>query len=188
MAFWLVMCSCGSKPFATRSDALRSGKTASCGCTRGVTNTKHGRSREAVYRIWVQMKQRCSNPNDPWFFNYGGRGIRVSAVWVDSFDRFIADVGERPSARHSLERIHNGRDYEPGNVRWATRVEQMNNTRVNVWIELHGRRMTVAQWSRELDLPEQTIQKRLAKGLPPEEVLSTRHRRGRDDVPVEAVA
>lgn len=173
IAFWEVQCDCGAPAFVTRSDALRSGRASSCGCSRSDSQTIHGRARAPIYRVWQQMIQRCHNPRDAWFFNYGARGLTVCDRWRESFENFLADVGERPSGA-TLDRIDNDRGYEPGNVRWASRTDQMNNTRANRLIEHAGRRMTISQWSRELGIPKSTIQGRAARGLPVHEVLSAR--------------
>jgi hypothetical protein len=84
--------------------------------------------RHPLYVTWKNMKQRCENPRNSHFIHYGGRGIRICERWSD-FALFVADVGVRPSSSHSLDRIDNDRGYEPGNVRWATSLEQRANQR-----------------------------------------------------------
>lgn len=84
-------------------------------------------------RCWVNMHDRCSNPNNHAYHNYGGRGIRVCDRW-QNFETFVSDVGERPSPDYSLDLKDNNGNYEPGNVRWATAKEQVNNRRPrNEW-------------------------------------------------------
>lgn len=94
----------------------------------------HGEARRenatAEYRAWVEMRQRCYNSHRRGYKNYGGRGIQVCAEWRHSFSAFLNDVGRRPSADHSLDRINVDGHYEPGNVRWATWLEQCRNRRV----------------------------------------------------------
>jgi DNA-binding phage protein len=118
------------------------------------------------------MKQRCSNPKAQKFADYGGRGIRVCARWA-TFDAFIADVGPRPSPRHSLGRKDNDGNYEPGNVRWETLEEQRGNSRQNHVIEAFGRKQILVAWARETGLSVETIRKRLRLSWSPEKALST---------------
>lgn len=89
----------------------------------------HRRSRTPLWWIWCAIKQRCTNPRCKDYPDYGGRGITLCGEWSASFEAFIADVGERPSDEHSIDRIDNDRGYEPGNVRWSTGIEQARNRR-----------------------------------------------------------
>lgn len=88
-----------------------------------------------LYRAWVHMLDRCCRATDAAFRNYGARGIRVCDQWRESFDAFCDDVGERPTAGHTIDRVDNNGDYEPANVRWATRTEQVRNRRTTVTVD-----------------------------------------------------
>lgn len=132
---WICECDCG-KEISARGTTLRAGKINSCGCLRleklKETMVTHGKSRTTEYRIWAQMKRRCSpKEKGRGRKDYYERGIRVCKEWsgADGFTAFIEHVGPRPSMSHSLDRIDNDRGYEPGNVRWATPQEQYENQR-----------------------------------------------------------
>jgi hypothetical protein len=157
---WLCDCDCGQRTIVS-GDNLRSGHTKSCGCLRG---ENHGRAGTSLYKLWSEMKRRCNNPNSEKYANYGGRGIRVCDKWADSFEAFRQDVGPRPSSRHSLDRIDNNGDYEPGNVRWATPIEQANNTRCNRRLTFRGETATMAEWGRRVDISPVTLHMRLKRG------------------------
>lgn len=133
---WSCECVCGTT-LVVRQDYLRSGKTRSCGCLReelrATTPRTHGMRRSAEYRIWTDMRQRCTNPARNSYVFYGARGIRVCDEWFNSFEAFIRDVGPRPGLGYSIDRIDSNGHYEPGNVRWATTKQQGRNSR---WVRL----------------------------------------------------
>jgi hypothetical protein len=130
-ARWSCTCDCGNAS-VVGGHKLRSGQTVSCGCfarsRASATKRKHGYHGSPTYASWLSMKGRCLRPTDPSYAEYGGRGITVHAPWIDSFELFLAEVGERPPGT-TLDRIDNDRGYEPGNVRWSTAKEQANNRR-----------------------------------------------------------
>jgi hypothetical protein len=103
-----------------------------------------------VYKRWRQMLRRCEDPNTPGWKHYGGRGITVCEEWRNDFPAFLAHVGPLPSEEHTLDRIDPNGNYEPGNVRWLTALEQNNNRTNNRWIKIRGERFTLAELIRDL--------------------------------------
>lgn len=173
---WLCQCECGKTSVVTTTH-LRSGHTQSCGClfdeavfTRAL---KHGMAGTRVHRIWVGMRTRCTNPRATGYNSYGGRGIKVCPRWM-RFENFLADMGEPPTDKHSIERIDNDGDYEPGNCIWADEVRQGNNKSNNRVLTLDGRSQTLAQWANELHIKRDTLCSRLDRyGWSEERALST---------------
>lgn len=135
---WTCVCDCGGSA-TVRTDGLTSGRAQSCGCRQkeAVTavcksRTKHGLCRDRIYVSWVHMIERCTNPKNGRFDDYGGRGVTVCERWR-SFENFHADMGDMPEGR-TLERSNNSKGYEPGNCYWATYTEQNRNRRNSIYI------------------------------------------------------
>lgn len=142
-ATWVCECDCGNTRVVT-GGCLRQGGTVSCGCYAKVKSIRHGLSRSRSYVSWCSMVTRCTNQNYPEYPRYGGRGITICDRWRNSFEAFLEDMGPRP-ARMSLDRYPNGDgNYEPGNCRWATDLEQSRNRSyckltLDLAHEIHGR-------------------------------------------------
>ncbi|HEX3058063.1 MAG TPA: hypothetical protein VHP62_01805 [Usitatibacter sp.] len=179
---WRCRCDCGGESIAQLGN-LRNGTTQSCGClhsevTRQI-NSRHGLSKTPEYQAWRAIQDRCYNANLPVYKNYGARGITVCQRWRDSLAAFIKDMGPRPSRRHSIDRIDNDGNYEPGNCRWATALQQARNRRACVRLTHNGRTMSPAEWAAVTGLNYGTIMSRVEHGWPTERVLAplTRHAR-----------
>lgn len=174
-------CECGGSVTAPLS-AIRFGNTLSCGCLRreasAARRLKHGHSSNGLktseYQIWKSMKQRCSNPNNKAYNNYGGRGIKVCARWTNSFANFINDMGLKPSRHHTIERKDNDGGYNPSNCRWATRIENGNNKRNSRVVTFKGESLTLAMWARKLGIGVATFTDRFKYGWPIEKIFSSK--------------
>ncbi len=167
----ITACDCGN-PKDVRLHSLLRGHTRSCGCLRReITSARmstHGNSRPlnrtSEYVIWTNMKQRCTNPDNPAFRNYGGRGITVSERWIHSFDNFLADMGKRPSDVHEIERRDNENGYCPDNCYWATPQQQARNKRTSRYFEHAGQRMILDDWAKQVGISRKTLTTRLRDG------------------------
>ena len=176
---WLCACDCGNEKFALPSN-LKQGLTKSCGClNREVTAARnrvdkrtHGRTSTPEYRAWTSMHQRCSNQRDKSFRNYGGRGIAVGAEW-STFEQFYTDMGERPSALHSVEREDVNGGYCAENCKWAIALEQQRNKRSNLRVSAFGRTGPLSTFISDAHSAEyQRARKEFHRGVPPEKALA----------------
>lgn len=178
-----AVCDCGSIKVVARLD-LKSGHTSSCGCYRKQVAWKnrvtHGHTVNSraspEHRAWWSMIERCENEDHAAFHNYGGRGISVCERWRTSFVQFLEDVGDRPGVGYSLDRINNDGNYEPGNVRWATRTQQARNTRHTLNLSYDGRSQCLSDWAREIGISKNALSDRLKRGWSIEKALTTPRR------------
>lgn len=162
--YWECECTCGTKRTVLGSN-LVNGKSTSCGCYHreilGQAGKTHGMSESPEYCIWKQIKQRCHNPKNVKYPDYGGRGI---AVTFGSFQDFYAEIGPRPTPLYEVDRKDNSKGYEPGNIQWATRGSQMRNTRVNFLLTYRGKSLTMIEWSERTGISLTAIRGRVRLG------------------------
>lgn len=136
-SMWLCQCICGKERVVAQK-YLRDGRTRSCGCLRRdqlrERSTTHGLSASTTYQTWSSIRSRCYNTNQGCYEKYGASGITVCDRWLESFENFLEDMGERPK-NQTLDRKDPFGNYEPSNCRWATPAEQARNRRVHLAIE-----------------------------------------------------
>lgn len=161
---WLCKCDCGKEKIVRGGDLL-SGATQSCGCLNNERIYKHNHSRDEMYKRWISIKQRCFNPNEPNYKNYGGRGIVMCDEWKNNFMSFYNWAYENGYRKDlTIDRIDVNGNYEPSNCRWATNSEQANNKRTNHFIEYNGEIHTVTEWSKILDISYNKMRYHISKG------------------------
>lgn len=176
---WMFRCSCGNV-VAVIAYSVKAGHSKSCGCLARekaaerarLRNRKHGGKGTREYATWAAIRSRCVNGPER-NVNYGNRGIRVCERW-GSFENFNADMGARPSSKHSIERIDVNGDYCPENCKWATPTEQLRNRRDTVYLTHGGKRAPLAQWAEELGINYVTLHARVTRyGWSAERALTT---------------
>lgn len=157
---WKCRCECG-KETVVAGNNLKNGSTKSCGCWKYSKikehNTKHGGVHDRLYGIWKNMKRRCISPKDKRYPDYGGKGISVCDDWnvYENFRKWAYENGYDEKAEYgncTIDRIDNNGNYEPSNCRWTDRITQANNTSRNHYVELNGQRMTIAEFSRAMNI------------------------------------
>ena len=175
---WLCRCDCGKEKIIFSTNLVR-GLTHSCGCiNKSVVSErmrKHLLSGHRLYKIWTDMKKRCSNPSCKSFANYGGRGIQVCPDWNNHFQLFYTwSLLNGYDDNLSLDRIDVNGNYHPNNCRWVDKLTQANNCRTNHYLTFNGKTQTIAEWARELEVSDSVIRQRLSQlGWSVEKTLST---------------
>lgn len=164
----VVQCDCGSPEKVLRRGDLLSGHTKSCGCLYNETrrpvvhgHTAHGEN-SPEHNTWCRMRSRCFNEDDPKYPDYGGRGITICERW-SRFENFFADMGPRPSLKHSVERKEVNGNYEPGNCIWAINLIQARNKRETHRVTWRGETLALADWAERVDVPYLKLHRRLLR-------------------------
>jgi hypothetical protein len=173
LALWLFRCECGGTKISTGAEVRRGG-VKSCGCAAIEQKINAGKSRCHAFsranfprerKSWENMIDRCTNPDNNQFHNYGGRGISVCDRWKQSFKNFLEDMGARP-ANTSIDRIDNSFDYCPENCRWADAKTQNRNRSNNHVVVINGEAKTLSQWAERYKVPQSMIGNRIYRGWP----------------------
>lgn len=163
-------CDCGNEVNVIGTK-LKNGWSKSCSCLQKETvkersktdNKKHGYCKTSIYNTYHAMISRCYNDKNESYQYYGAKGIKVCDRWLESFENFLADMGEKPSENHSIDRINVFGNYEPSNCRWADKLEQENNKTTNVLIEYKSQKYTISQLARILNINYHTLRNRTVK-------------------------
>lgn len=173
-AHWYCQCDCGGTT-TVRGSSLSRGDVKSCGCLRSELTIErhltHGMTGIPEYITWASMIARTTDKSKPNSKNYIDRGITVCDSWLHSFENFYKDMGDRLSPKHSIDRINNDGNYEPGNCRWATSTEQNNNKRSNVNITLSNETHTLKQWANIYNIDYKMVYYRYSAGWPISEIF-----------------
>jgi hypothetical protein len=176
---WVCQCQCGNTSEVVTSN-LTTGRTKSCGCLKAEVSRKRAKHNAAAngkltneYRVWIEMKQRCYNPNCNRYYTHGARGISVCDAWRKSFVQFMEDMGPRPKGL-TLERRDNDGDYTPENCYWATRTAQARNRRTTARATINGETKPIKEWCEQLNMPYGTVMARINHcGWSKEQALTT---------------
>lgn len=179
---WKCKCDCGVE-CVKESYSLKIGDTRSCGCLHKdiikITSKKHGLSKHPLYKRYLKIKERCYNPNNKSYKDYGGRGIKMCDEWLNDFVAFYNWAMENGYEKGlEIDRIDNNKGYSPDNCRFVDRTIQANNRRTSHYLTLNGQTKTIANWSKEIHIDHSVIEQRVNKlGWSDEKALTTPVRR-----------
>lgn len=172
--YWNVRCQCGTEK-TVLGNSLKNGSIQSCGCLVKEKikklRYKHGMSRSATYLAWRGMKSRCLNPKHRAYHRYGRKGVIICDEWINSFESFYNDMGEKPKGL-TLDRINGNKGYFKENCRWATYKQQARNMKCNRIIEYKGERKTLAEYAEKFGLNPTTLLYRIKANWPIEKALT----------------
>lgn len=161
---WKCRCECG-KEKDIKQGHLRSGASQSCGClsseVTAARNFKHGQTKTSTYKTWQSMKERCQNPNNHAYMNYGGRGVTVCPEW-QYFENFLADMGERPMFME-IDRIDNNKGYSRDNCRWVTATQNQRNKRHSLYLTYKGITRHLKEWAEMYEISYYTLRARVVR-------------------------
>lgn len=166
---WFCKCDCGTTITVITTN-LTKGNSKSCGCARREALFKHGMGKTPMYHAWQGIRQRCENPKNQAFPNYGGRGIKVCDRWQE-FPNFLADMGIRPDGME-LDRIDNDGDYAPENCRWVTPKANLRNKRTSHKVEWRGLTLTISEWAERTGIHQRTLFNRIGRGWSVERAMT----------------
>lgn len=163
--YWECLCDCGKTTFVSTAN-LNNNRTKSCGCLKInillERSTKHRQRHTKLYEVWKSIKQRCLNPKNKAYHNYGGRGITIFSEWINSYESFYNwSLTNGYKEGLSIDRINVNGNYEPNNCRWTTRKVQCNNTRVNKYFTINNETKSLSDWCRIYNIKYSTVAERL---------------------------
>ena len=161
---WKCQCDCGNITIV-RGSNLKTGQVKSCGCAQKGWNCIHGDSNTPLYNHWYSMINRCENPNNHAFKDYGGRGIKVCEEWHDyiTFKKWVMETKPISKQELTVDRIDVNGNYSPDNCRWTSRKIQARNRTSNILIEFEGKKQSLIEWCEELHLDYKRIHNRISK-------------------------
>jgi hypothetical protein len=169
---WWCRCSCGREKLVLVAQLIH-GSTKKClMCSLGRQRSRRTTGVKLTLSSYNAMRKRCLNVNDAAYPRYGGSGVKICDRWLESFDNFLADMGERPGRRFSIDRIENEGNYEPGNCRWASARAQARNQRTNVLLQLGDEVLCISEWAEKLGIPQGVISRRHRSGKTDAEALT----------------
>ncbi len=177
-AYFRFRCDCGSEFSTQKSNVIGKGRQ-DCGCSRDIAGTApRGASLDARHKVWRHMLDRCRNPKNRSFKDYGARGITVCSRWISGdglrtgFECFAADMGPRPSGM-TIERVKPNGNYEPGNCMWLPKGDQSKNRRNVRLVRIGGQTKTIPDWCLETGVPYDAAIRRVRAGWPPDKAVTT---------------